>query len=89
MLRTPTTSSARRTRDRILDAALELFNERGTAAVTTNHVAARAGISPGNLYYWFSDKDEIIRELYTRLAGAYEQMWSGDESELLDVTPGV
>jgi AcrR family transcriptional regulator len=73
MLRTPTTSSARRTRDRILDAALELFNERGTAAVTTNHVAAHAGISPGNLYYWFSDKDEIIRELYAGFAGAYER----------------
>jgi AcrR family transcriptional regulator len=88
MLRTPTTSRARRTRDRILDAALELFNERGTAAVTTNHVAAHAGISPGNLYYWFSDKDEIIRELYAGLTGAYEEMWSGDQADLMDVTPG-
>ena len=88
MLRTPTTSSARRTRDRILDAALELFNERGTSAVTTNHVAAHAGISPGNLYYWFSDKDEIIRELYAGFAGAYEEMWSAAEANLVDVTPG-
>ncbi len=87
MLRIPTTSSARRTRDRILDAALELFNERGTSAVTTNHVAAQAGISPGNLYYWFSDKDEIIRELYESFAGAYEEMWSGDEADFMDVTP--
>ncbi len=87
MSRTPTTSGARRTRDRILDAALELFNERGTATVTTNHVAAQAGISPGNLYYWFSDKDEIIRELYARLAGAYDQMWSADGADLVDVSP--
>ncbi|MGV8964887.1 MAG: TetR/AcrR family transcriptional regulator [Cellulomonas sp.] len=88
MLRTPTTDSARRTRDKILDAALELFNDRGTAAVTTNHVATQAGISPGNLYYWFSDKDEIIRELYARLAGAYESMWSRDGADLTSVTPG-
>lgn len=87
MLRTPTTSGARRTRDRILDAALELFNERGTSAVTTNHVAAHAGISPGNLYYWFGDKEEIIRELYAGFAGAYEEMWSGSEASLMDVTP--
>ena len=87
MLRTPTTKNARRTRDRILEAALELFNERGTSAVTTNHVAAQAGISPGNLYYWFSDKNEIIRELYAGFAGAYEEMWSGGGANLMDVAP--
>ena len=38
-------------------------HDRGTAAVTTNHVAAHADMSPGNLYYRFSDKDEIIRKL--------------------------
>jgi len=78
MLRTPTTTGARRTRDRVLAAALELFNERGSSAVTTNHVAARAGISPGNLYYWFRDKDEIVRELYARLAAAHEEIWAAD-----------
>jgi len=87
MLRTPTTASARRTRDRILEAALELFNERGTSAVTTNHVAAQAGISPGNLYYWFSDKDEIMRGLYAGFAGAHEEVWSGSDANLMDVAP--
>lgn len=48
----------------MLDAASELFNERGTAAVSTDHVAARASASQGNLYYWFGDKGEIVRELY-------------------------
>jgi AcrR family transcriptional regulator len=89
----PTTDGARRTRDRVLSAALELFNERGSAAVTTNHVAARAGISPGNLYYWFSDKDEIVRELYARYVAAYERVWAPgdsdapDQGEPLDLTP--
>jgi AcrR family transcriptional regulator len=91
MPRTPTTEGARRTRDRVLNAALELFNERGSASVTTNHVAARAGISPGNLYYWFADKDEIVRELYGRFVAAYERLWgagNGDpDSDPLDLDP--
>lgn len=87
MPRTPTTSSARRTRDRVLDAGLELFNERGSAAVTTNHVAARAGISPGNLYYWFGDKDEIVRELYARLVAAHEALWAVGDDRPADLTP--
>lgn len=87
MSRMPTTDGARRTRDRVLGAALELLNERGSAAVTTNHVAARAGISPGNLYYWFSDKNEIVRELYTRFVAAYELLWGADRSGPVDLTP--
>lgn len=87
MSRTPTTNGARRTRDRILSAALELFNERGSAAVTTNHVAARAGISPGNLYYWFTDKNEIVRELYAQFVEAYEQLWGAGQGDPLDLTP--
>lgn len=63
------------TRRRILDAALRLFNERGTAAVSTNHIAAAAGLSPGNLYYHFAGKQEIIRALHDRYAGAHEGLW--------------
>jgi AcrR family transcriptional regulator len=64
------------TRARILDAALALFNERGTAAVSTNHIAAEAGLSPGNLYYHFAGKREIIRALHARYAAAHEGMWA-------------
>jgi AcrR family transcriptional regulator len=56
-----------KTRDSILQTALELFNTRGTDAVSTNHIAEAAGISPGNLYYHFRNKGEIIRALFEQL----------------------
>src|ERR1035437_11014911 len=87
MSRIPTTNGARRTRDRVLNAALDLLNERGSASVTTNHVAARAGISPGNLYYWFSDKNEIVRELYAQLVAEYERLWGSGQGDPLLLSP--
>src|SRR5215510_3021082 len=60
------------TREKVIDAALTLFNKDGTAAVSTNHIAEATGISPGNLYYHFRNKEEIIRELFQRLYAAWD-----------------
>jgi len=54
-----------KTRDLILDIALFLFNERGERLVTSVDLANEMNISPGNLYYHFKGKEEIVEELYS------------------------
>src|SRR5215207_9761642 len=55
------------TRERILDGALKLFNERGESRVTTAQIAEFSGIREGNLWYHFRTKREIVFELFCRL----------------------
>jgi AcrR family transcriptional regulator len=53
-------SKSDRTRRRILDAAALSFRRRGFASVTLKHIAERAGIQAGSLYYHFDSREEIV-----------------------------
>ncbi|WP_223879126.1 TetR/AcrR family transcriptional regulator [Chitinimonas arctica] len=53
-----------KTYDRIVQESLALFNEHGERPITTNHIAAHLGISPGNLYYHFRNKEEIVYQIF-------------------------
>ena len=52
-----------KTKDKIIYTAIKLFNKQGTNLVSTNHIAKEMGISPGNLYYHFRSKNDIIRSI--------------------------
>ena len=62
-------------RERILAASADLFNQSGVVAITTNHISAHLGISPGNLYFHFRNKEEIIRELFERMCSETYAVW--------------
>lgn len=69
------------TKKKILDTAKHLFNEYGVRTVTTNHIAKELNISPGNLYYHFHNKEEIIRAIYQEMLGKLAEIWDGLDNE--------
>jgi AcrR family transcriptional regulator len=71
----------RRTAERILEVTLDLFNRFGEPNVSTTLISAELGISPGNLYYHYPAKDELINSLFDR----YERSLS----ELLNASDNV
>ena len=71
----------RRTAERILETTLELFNRFGEPNVSTTLISAELGISPGNLYYHYPAKDELINSLFDR--------FERDLNQLLNASDGV
>ncbi|MBY6107432.1 TetR/AcrR family transcriptional regulator [Ferrimonas balearica] len=70
------------TRERILDASLTLFNEQGTAAISALSIATALGISPGNLYYHFRGKEEILAALLSECDLALNRLYRRMDAEL-------
>ena len=64
----------RRTAERILEVTLELFNRFGEPNVSTTVISAELGISPGNLYYHYPAKDELINALFDRYERALNDL---------------
>lgn len=64
--RNPRQARAAATIETILDAAFQLLERDGARKLTTNHIAARAGVSVGTIYQYFRDKDDILAALAER-----------------------
>jgi AcrR family transcriptional regulator len=64
-----------KTKGKILQISIELFNRSGVVAVTTNHIAKSLEMSPGNLYFHFRNKEEIIRELFRQMCKETYALW--------------
>ena len=64
----------RRTAERILEVTLDLFNRFGEPNVSTTLISAELGISPGNLYYHYPAKDELINRLFDRFENALNEL---------------
>lgn len=75
----------RRTRERILAASLDLFNRDGVSHVTTADIAGEMNISPGNLYYHFRNKNEIVEELYAAYEARVLPLLADPEGRRVDV----
>jgi len=79
-VQTPLTASTARpaaretTKDRILGAALELFNARGESGVTTAQIARELDISEGNLWYHFRTKRDLVNALFARMESAIDDV---------------
>ena len=73
--------SPRRTAERILETTLDLFNRFGEPNVSTTLISAELRISPGNLYYHYPAKDELINALFDR--------YNASLDELLGASTGV
>ncbi|MGZ5130192.1 MAG: TetR/AcrR family transcriptional regulator [Caldimonas sp.] len=78
------TKKPRRTAERILDTTLDLFNRFGEPNVSTTLISAELGISPGNLYYHYPAKEELITKLFDRYEAALSELLPAAE-EVTDV----
>ncbi len=72
-----------KTKERILLVSNDLFNRNGVQAITTNHIAKSLKMSPGNLYFHYHNKEEILQELFKRMCRETYQVWKPKSSQAL------
>ncbi|MFN8846788.1 MAG: TetR/AcrR family transcriptional regulator [Bdellovibrionales bacterium] len=72
-----------KTKEKILLVSNELFNRNGVQAITTNHIAKALKMSPGNLYFHYHNKEEILQELFRRMCKETYSVWKPRSSRQL------
>lgn len=73
-----------KTRERILECALLLFNQQGEPNVSTLEIANELGISPGNLYYHFHGKEPLVLGLFERFQAELAPLLDPPDDARLD-----
>lgn len=64
-----------KTKEKVLQVSLDLFNRNGVGVTTTNHIAKAMNISPGNLYFHYANKEEILLHLFKKMSAETYQLW--------------
>ncbi len=64
----PKQARSKQTREKIIQAAMRLFEELGYEKTTSNEIAAAAGVSVGSFYVYFTDKRQVLLEVFDRVA---------------------
>jgi AcrR family transcriptional regulator len=64
----PKQARSKQTREKIIQAAIQLFQERGYEKTTSNEIASAAGVSVGSFYVYFTDKRQLLLNIFDRLA---------------------
>ena len=64
----PKQARSKQTKEKITQAAILLFQERGYEKTTSNDIAAAAGVSVGSFYVYFTDKRQLMLTIFDRLA---------------------
>lgn len=75
----------RRTRERILDVSLRLFNDIGEPNVNTTQISEEMKISPGNLYYHFKNKDDIINCIFQQFERESDRLLAAPNASAANV----
>ena len=79
--------SPENTRERILDAALDLFGERGLTGTTVRDIAGRAKVNVAAISYHFGGKDELYREVARTVIGGIETRVASRAAHILQDPP--
>lgn len=86
-------TKGRRTANRILDAAEELFAQNGYGATSLRDIAAKVGLQQPALYKHFAGKDDLYRQVYERalkpMTDLMDEVLARPEADFADLTDGM
>lgn len=87
--RVPKQKRSQEKRERIMEAAMDLFAQKGIHNTNSKEIAAAAGVPIGSFYYYFKDKKKLLVEvLDTYLRDHFDRIWQGGPEWTVDNAAG-